>query len=55
MSFQFHDEEIAYLLVAAFIAGAFWFFSVLVKKIQRRRNRRRIEREMANYLRQAGR
>jgi hypothetical protein len=40
------------LLILSIVAG-FWLVWVLVPKIDRRRNRRRIDREVAKYLRES--
>ena len=39
-----------YLLLILSIAAGFWLVRVLVPKIDRRRNRRRMDREIAEYL-----
>jgi hypothetical protein len=39
-----------YLLLILSIGAGFWLVRVLVPKIDRRRNRRRMDREIAEYL-----
>jgi hypothetical protein len=39
-----------YLLLILSIAAGFWLVWVVVPKIDRRRNRRRMDREIAEYL-----
>jgi uncharacterized membrane protein YccC len=41
-------------LLALFIVAGFWLVWVLVPKMDRRRNSRRIQREIAEYLRKIG-
>jgi hypothetical protein len=43
-------EELFYLLLILSIVAGFWLVRVLVPKIDRRRNRRRMDREIAEYL-----
>jgi hypothetical protein len=43
-------EELFYLLLILSIVAGFWLVWVLVPKIDRRRNRRRMDREIAEYL-----
>jgi len=47
-------EEILYLLIAFCVVAGFWLVWVLVPKIDRRRNSRRIQRGIAEYLRKIG-
>jgi hypothetical protein len=42
-----------YFLLTLSIVAAFWLVWVLVPKIDRRRNRRRIQRGIAEYLRKS--
>ena len=44
-------SELFYFLLILSIVAGFWLVWVLVPKIDRRRNRRRIERGIAEYLR----
>ncbi len=43
--------KLFYFLLALSIVAGFWLVWVLVPKIDRRRNRRRIQRGIAEYLR----
>ncbi len=47
-------EEILYLLIAFCVVAGFWLIWVVVPKIDRRRNSRRIQRGIAEYLRKLG-
>ena len=43
-------EEIFYLLIGFCIVGGFWFVLVVMPRIGRHRNSRRIQRGIAEYL-----
>jgi len=45
-------SELFYFLLILSIVAGFWLVWVLVPKIDRRRNRRRIQRGIAEYLRE---
>jgi hypothetical protein len=47
-------EQILYLLIAFCVVAGFWLIWVGVPKIDRRRNRRRIQLGIAEYLRKIG-
>jgi hypothetical protein len=46
------SKEIAYFLIGFCIVGGSWLAMTIMKAITRRRKSRRIERGIANYLRQ---
>jgi hypothetical protein len=47
-------EEILYLLIAFCVVGGVWVIWVVVPKFDRRLNRLRIQRGIAEYLRKTG-